>query len=169
MTWMVTLGESRKVVLIKAFLNIVDRNHEVECYNKLKHVQGVFIPKLLKEDCRAPSLYDERKHALMLSWIGPLWSLDCRQLSASELLAVQDDVLRMHALGVVHRDLGPHNLVRDASGRVFIVDFDMALVRTMPCGYKAFEEECALERELLQEQIQSAYALECQERRVALQ
>ena len=99
----------------------------------------------------------------MLSWIGPLWRLDCAALSASELLAVQDDVLRMHALGVVHRDLWSRNLVRDGAGKVFIVDFDMALVAPMtPCGDGAFEEECTLERETLREQIQSAESLEDQ-------
>ena len=96
----------------------------------------------------------------MLSWVGPLWRLDCRPLSAGELLAVRGDALRMHALGVVHRDLWPRNLVRDGAGRVFIVDFDRARVAPVPCGEGAFEEECALEREGLREQIRSAESLE---------
>ena len=120
------------------------------------------MPNLLKGDCRAPSPHDERKHALMLSWIGPLWRLDGRQLSASELRAVLGDALAMHALGVVHRDLWPRNLVRDESGRVFILDFDMALVRKPPpCIDTNFEEECTLERDSLKEQIESAEALGC--------
>ena len=155
MTWMVRLGESNKVVLIKAFLDAADRDHEVQCYRTLSSAQGVFVPKLFREACRAPWPDDNRRHALMLSWIGPLWRLDCAALSASELLAVQDDVLRMHALGVVHRDLWPSNLVRDGAGKVFIVDFDQALAASQ-CSDGAFEEECALEREMLREQIHSA-------------
>ncbi len=135
-------------------LRIADRDLEVLCYRKLKSAQGVFIPSLLNGDSRAPSLHDDREHALILSWIGPLWGLDW-PLSASELLAVQDDVLQMHALGVVHGDLWPRSLVRDRSGKVFIVDFDMALVAPTPCDDRDFARECALERESLWEQIQT--------------
>ena len=162
-TWMVRLGESNKVVLIKAFLDAARRDHEARCYRRLRSAQGVFVPKLLRAVCRPPWPQDDRRHALMLSWIGPLWRLDCRPLSAGELLAVRGDVLRMHALGVVHRDLWPRNLVRDGAGKVFVVDFDMARVAPMtPCVDGAFEEECALERDMLRGQIQSAESLEDQ-------
>ena len=69
----------------------------------------------------------------------------------------------MHALGVAHRDLGPRSLVRDGAGRVFIVGFDRARVAPRPPrGDGAFEEECALEREELREQIRGAEAAERQ-------
>jgi hypothetical protein len=158
MTWMVMLGETRKVVLMKFFLDMAVRDHEVRCYRQLQSAQGVFVPELLKADCPVPLPDEDRRYALMLSWIGPIWRLDNRQLSASELLAVQEDMLRMHALGVVHRDLWPRNMVRDESGKAFIVDFDMALVAPAPSSDGAFEWECALEREMLLEQIQRAEA-----------
>ena len=137
---MVRLGESNKVVLIKAFLDAADRDHEARCYRRLRSAQGVFVPTLLRETCRAPWPDDDRRHAFMLSWIGPLWRLDCRQLSAGELRAVRGDVLRMHALGVVHRDLWPGPGGDGASDG-------------------AFEEECALELDMLQEQVKSAEPL----------
>jgi hypothetical protein len=97
--------------------------HPVEVCSGSLHI-------LLKENYWASSLCIERKHKLMLSRIGPLLPLDCSQPSASELLAVQDDTLWMNALGVVHRDLWSCNMVQTGFGRV---DFDMALVKTMPC------------------------------------
>ena len=163
---MVKLGDSGKIVMIKAFRNIADRDHEVDCYRKLKTVQGSFVPILLHECCRPPYEHDERRHALMLSWIGPLWQLDFGPFSANELCAVRRDVLRMHALGVVHRDLAPRNLVRDGAGGVFIVDFDMAAVdcedfaaRFGSSFCSDFESECASDLESLEVLIRRAAKL----------
>lgn len=158
---MVSLGESGKVVLIKAFQDKADRDHEVQCYRRLRSLQGVFVPHLLKERCRPPSLHDERQHALILSWIGPLWGLPNPEFSVDELLGVRAGLSHMHALGVVHQDLWPRNLVRDGSGRVFLVDFGMAMLRSSaspPGASGLFEEECARETELLGEHVRRAKA-----------
>lgn len=51
-------------------------------------------------------------------------------LTAAEWQAVGAAIARMHAAGVCHTDLNCHNLMRDAEGRVWIIDFDKCEVRS---------------------------------------
>ena len=53
-------------------------------------------------------------------------------LPAAAWQAVGAAIARMHAAGVCHADLNCHNLMRDAEGRVWIIDFDKCDVRA--CG-----------------------------------
>lgn len=39
---------------------------------------------------------------------------------------------RIHKSGVRHRDIWPHNILRDQSGRFAIIDFDMAELLPYP-------------------------------------
>jgi 3-deoxy-D-manno-octulosonic-acid transferase len=50
-------------------------------------------------------------------------------LSAPDWQAVGAAIARLHAHGVCHADLNCHNLMRDADGRVWIIDFDKCAVR----------------------------------------
>jgi 3-deoxy-D-manno-octulosonic-acid transferase len=50
-------------------------------------------------------------------------------LSAADWHAVGAAVAQLHAAGVFHSDLNCHNLMRDAQGRVWIIDFDKCEVR----------------------------------------
>jgi tRNA A-37 threonylcarbamoyl transferase component Bud32 len=50
-------------------------------------------------------------------------------LPAAAWQAVGAAIARLHAAGVCHADLNCHNLMRDAEGRVWIIDFDKCEVR----------------------------------------
>jgi 3-deoxy-D-manno-octulosonic-acid transferase len=55
--------------------------------------------------------------------------LQRQPLSAPEWQAVGAAIARLHAHGVFHADLNCHNLMRDAEGRVWTIDFDRCELR----------------------------------------
>lgn len=57
-------------------------------------------------------------------------------LPAFDWRAVGAAIARMHAAGVFHADLNCHNLMRDARGRIWIIDFDRCALRA-PGGWQA--------------------------------
>jgi hypothetical protein len=157
---MVEMESSGAIVLVKAFQNIADRDHEAAMYRRLRTLQGSSLPLMLSERCRAPLHNDRRKHALMLSWIGPPWHIDGAPMSSAELLCARAVAQRMHGLGVVHLDMWPRNLVRSGQpGVVCVVDLGMACVAG-PMGAEAFKGECRRELESLDAQVLAAKARE---------
>ena len=50
-------------------------------------------------------------------------------LPARDWQAVGAAIARLHAAGIFHADLNCHNLMRDAAGRIWIIDFDRCEVR----------------------------------------
>jgi 3-deoxy-D-manno-octulosonic-acid transferase len=58
--------------------------------------------------------------------------LQHQALAAADWHAVGAAIARLHAHGVYHSDLNCHNLMRDAEGRVWTIDFDKCEVR--PAG-----------------------------------
>jgi 3-deoxy-D-manno-octulosonic acid kinase len=54
-------------------------------------------------------------------------------LAAERWLAIGACIARFHAAGVDHADLNAHNVLVDAQGRVFLVDFDRGRLRRPGC------------------------------------
>uniref|UniRef100_A0A7S0LV78 Protein kinase domain-containing protein n=1 Tax=Cryptomonas curvata TaxID=233186 RepID=A0A7S0LV78_9CRYP len=155
-SWMVETECLGPFALVKAFRNMADRDHEVAIYQQLRSLQGSGLPRLRAACCQAPLRHDERKHALMLSWIGPQWHSDFSPLTRAELLRARTVLEEIHRKGVVHRDMWPRNLVRSSqAGGVCIVDFGMALTKSM-MGKAAFDLECRKEMEAMDDLIQAA-------------
>jgi hypothetical protein len=149
-TWKVVLIKTRRVVVVKSFADPGDRDREAEIYQQLSSLQGRIIPRLLEPRCRAPMRGDTREHALMLSWVGPVSGGSDAPLSKSELLHAKELVAQIHALGVVHRDLWGRNLVRGREpGRLFVVDFGLALTRSAMASDTEFACVCKEDMSLL--------------------
>lgn len=70
-------------------------------------------------------------------------------LPAADWQAVGAAVARLHAAGIFHADLNCHNLMRDAAGRIWIIDFDRCEVRA-PGAWQAQNLE-RLQRSLRKE------------------
>lgn len=159
-TWMVEMEGSGAIALVKAFECVADRDHEAAMYRRLRALQGTSLPRMLAGRCRAPLRNDERKHALLVSWVGPPWRVDGAPLSSAELLCAKEAVRKMHRLGVVHMDMWPRNLVRTGEpGGVCIVDLGSARTAAS-MGPEAFEDYCQYEMDLLGEQVLKAEARE---------
>jgi tRNA A-37 threonylcarbamoyl transferase component Bud32 len=148
--------------VVKAFEERADRDREAAAYEALRELQEEgCVPRMLAADC-APLVRggDSRRHAMMISWVGPpsedgySWKLPARALSRA-----REIVARMHALGVVHGDAYPRNIVHDwETEEVFLVDFGAAQTRA-ELGAEAFEEECAAEMRGMDERAADADAL----------
>ena len=133
--------------VVKAFEARADRDREVEAYAALRELQEEgCVPRMLAEDCPPLVRGDARRHAMMISWVGPpledghFWELPlAAHLQAREIVA------RIHGLGVVHGDAFARNIVHNReTKKVSVVDFGAAMTRAL-LGAAAFEEECALE------------------------
>lgn len=81
-------------------------------------------PFLVMELCRGVSLARVRKHVRMLD--PDLAVVVCMQVLAALHYAHELKDAAGNALGVVHRDISPHNLMLDPSGDVRLLDFGIA-------------------------------------------
>ena len=152
-TWQAEInGSSDRLVAVKGFIYQNDRDVEVECYNALKHLQGVSIPKLF---CANYWLDDDsgRNHALVLSWVGSKSGGSRRMLPTDALKIARTILKEIHRCGVVHCDFRPDNMIYDFKTRtLFVYDFgDASTVRRL--GSAAFKEACDRELERLDELI----------------
>jgi hypothetical protein len=133
--------------VVKAFDVRADRDREAEAYAALRELQEEgCVPRMLAADCPPLVRGDARRHAMMISWVGPpLEDGHFWELPLAAHLRAREIVARMHGLGVVHGDAHARNIVHSReTGEVAVVDFGAALTRAA-LGAAAFEEECALE------------------------
>ena len=154
--WMVQPEGSARAALVKAFRSAADRDREAAIYRRLRSLQGAGLPVLVAARCLPPLRCDERRHALMLSWVGPERRLDFSPLSRAELLGAKAVLRAVHGLGVAHGDVWPRNLVRGGrAGEVCVVDFGGARTRA-EMGRAAFGAECRREMEAMDALIRAA-------------
>ncbi len=73
--------------------------------------------------------------------------LQQRALPAKEWMAIGALIRRFHAKGVYHADLNAHNIVFDARGRLYLIDFDRARLRR-PAGRWRLANLARLQRSL---------------------
>lgn len=67
-----------------------------------------------------------------------------------------DILLRLHSLGLIHDDWGPHNILMDDKGRIRVIDFGHALFH--PDG------PCPLSRNIILYELEPPESeIECQE------
>lgn len=69
--------------------------------------------------CSLPCLYQGACRA-------PHGELTYDQEACAWILAVLDVLVWMHKLGLVHRDIKPHNILLDAAFRAYVADFGLA-------------------------------------------
>ncbi|KAI3639769.1 hypothetical protein MIR68_002083 [Amoeboaphelidium protococcarum] len=93
-------------------------NNEVEVYKALESLQGTVIPRFIAYGTLCSMLL-----VIVLENVGQ--SMTTEQYSEREA-DVQEALDKIHALGYRHGDLRPANMTVDSSGRVRIIDFEMA-------------------------------------------
>ncbi|KAI3633895.1 hypothetical protein MIR68_008069 [Amoeboaphelidium protococcarum] len=93
-------------------------NNEVEVYKALESLQGTVIPRFIAYGTLCSMLL-----VIVLENVGQ--SMTTEQCSEREA-DVQEALDKIHALGYRHGDLRPANMTVDSSGRVRIIDFEMA-------------------------------------------
>jgi serine/threonine protein kinase len=120
---------ANRLVAVKAYEDIQNRNFEVACYEALKPLQGSSIPELfdvitiLIED-------DPCKYGLVLSWIDVQDDADMK-IPVSSLLEARAIVKSMHRLGVAHGDIKLSNMNFNANTRTLqIFDFSHAFLKS---------------------------------------
>lgn len=117
-------------------LDLAHLQHESGIYDRLQPIQGIHVPVCLGGvDLDPPYYYDCGifVHFLFLSWAG-------NSLPHSVELQVKDSIVAavgtafdaIHALGIVHGDAEPRNMLYDASGaKVTVVDFERSRLRVI--------------------------------------
>jgi hypothetical protein len=127
-------GDGR-LVAIKAYNTEEARDAEAARYLRLQGLRAV--PRLVRE--RLELVWSEaeetRVHALVLAWVGAedeggerFGGARAAALPAPALVQVRKALVRMHRLGVAHRDVREDNLVWDASGRqAYVLDLSHAV------------------------------------------
>ena len=127
----IRLADSATVVVKQASTDVVAAEplrrvqHEYDILSSLRGAGVVEVQEILR-DGRHAALVIEDLGASLAVWLAE------RRLSLAEVLdigvAVVRGLVRIHAAGVVHRDINPNNIVYDPStGRAKIIDFDLAL------------------------------------------
>ena len=77
-----------------------------------------------------------------------------RALSAAEWQSVGECIREFHNAGVYHADLNANNILRDAKGKVYLIDFDKGELRNINAKTNAWMQENLqrLKRSLLKQQ-----------------
>ncbi|GBF62044.1 hypothetical protein TMEN_4568 [Trichophyton mentagrophytes] len=107
--------------------------NEQALYNQLRPVQGIHVPVCLGtiDVSKRPMFYDgiaDIPHLLLLAHAGT-GILECG-VSKNKIISAASESLRaIHALGVLHRDAEPRNLLWSEEGEnVLVIDFERAEV-----------------------------------------
>ena len=134
-TFQARMAGDERPVAIKAYDTEEARDAEVARFLRLQGLQAV--PRLVRE--RLELVWSEaeetRVHALVLAWVGAedeggerFGGGRAAALPPPALVQVREALVRMHRLGVAHRDVREDNLVWDASGRrAYVLDLSHAV------------------------------------------
>jgi hypothetical protein len=125
---------------VRAFIK--DLEHEAAVYERLKPIQGVYVPVFLGAiDLRSMNkiyYYDHRVyvvHMTFLSWGG--CSIDNVQKTGDINRSLEDEAIRslraMHREGVIHKDVRLANMLfNPETNRVMVIDYERALLLNPP-------------------------------------
>jgi hypothetical protein len=143
-TWQGRMEDSKglcSLVAIKCYADRCTRDFEVACYDALSPLQGQCIPTLINR--KLHSRCDvERRHGLVLSWVGEADNGNYMTLPTRVLQRARELVESMHRLGVSHGDARPENMNYDfKTDKLFIYDFSHARIRLAPED-PAFDRAC---------------------------
>jgi len=129
--------------------------------------QGLPVPQPIAASvCRWPfKLSPLYRAQILVERIPDVQSLDQllaqRELSAAEWQSVGMCICEFHNAGVYHADLNANNILQDASGKVYLIDFDKGELRNINAKNNAWKQENLqrLKRSLLKQQrINSQYS-----------
>ncbi|KAH6988643.1 hypothetical protein EDB80DRAFT_756024 [Ilyonectria destructans] len=125
---------------VRAFIK--DLEHEAAVYERLKSIQGVYVPVFLGAiDLRSMNkifYYDHRVyvvHMTFLSWGG--CSMDAAQKVGDKNRLLKDKAIQslraMHQEGVIHKDVRLANMLfNPETNGVMVIDFERALLLKPP-------------------------------------
>ncbi|KAI4858787.1 hypothetical protein F4820DRAFT_462990 [Hypoxylon rubiginosum] len=107
-------------------------DHEIQVYDRLRPIQGVYVPVCLgKVDLVLPYYYDGNKHNhfLFLSWAGQPLSLIAKTVANNA--SIIDDIATafraVHAQQILHCDGAPRNILYEPRrGKPMVIDFERA-------------------------------------------
>jgi hypothetical protein len=140
-TWQARTGDGQ-LVAVKYYRDAAARDRETLCYEKLRQLQGISIPRLLEPNCTEEEDGHGRRHGLMLEWVGAPQGGNYMLLPARALRAARGVLAAMHARGVAHGDVRAENMHYNFTTRALAVfDFSRAVVDTLD-GEEAWGEAC---------------------------
>jgi hypothetical protein len=132
---------ARSLVAVKCYADSRSRDLEAGCFDALSTLQGQCIPTLLSRDLHLER-DGERRHGLVLSWVGEADNGNYMTLPTRVLRRARGLVESMHRLGVAHGDPRAENMNYDfKTDRLFLYDFSHARMRRSPDD-AAFERAC---------------------------
>ncbi|KAF6748145.1 hypothetical protein DFP72DRAFT_917671 [Ephemerocybe angulata] len=105
-------------IVVKVFRNPISYTRESVCYDTLRSLQGAGIPVVYGSGVRSP----DQRHFLILSYEGK----QLETVSESDKSALQQLVDCIHQDRIHHHDLHARNVVRNARGKLSIIDFGLA-------------------------------------------
>jgi hypothetical protein len=149
-TWQAEVSNfANRLVAVKVYQDIHNRNLEVACYEALKPLQGSSIPELL--DVITMHIEDDPcMYGLVLSWMDMKDDANI-QVPDSSLLKARQIVKTIHTFGVAHGDIKLENMYFNANTHtVQIFDFSHALLKS-DVSAAEFHEACVQDLESLDE------------------
>jgi predicted Ser/Thr protein kinase len=91
--------------------------HEIDVYQQLHHLQGVYIPRLVWSGFLGSKLY-----GLATTIVGS--QLRPTPITRRTVFTALRSLHAIHRKGYAHGDLRKENLVRGSMGKVYIIDFE---------------------------------------------
>ena len=139
---------ANRLVAVKVYEDIQNRNLEVACYETLKPLQGSSIPELF--DVITILIEDDLKHGLVLSWMNEQDDAELK-IPVSSLLEAREIVNSMHRFGVAHGDIRLSNMNFNVKTRTLqMFDFSHAFLKS-DLSTAEFSEACLQDLEALDE------------------
>jgi predicted Ser/Thr protein kinase len=94
--------------------------NEVDVYELLRDLQGVYIPKV-----KVIGTIGDDLHFLGISFCGEPVS---ERINKRQKRSIKEIFNILHLKGITHNDIDESNILSDGSGRITLIDFDMAKI-----------------------------------------